>query len=185
MGRQPRQRPISCKLCRQRKLRCSRIFPCSNCTCRGLVCEHDGPITAQASAPRSSLAASSSANGSVAVPDHDDTDMRMAEEGQSAAPKDVPNAELLARLEKLEALIAAQNREGMLNKPEHTAYSEAPAPNQPSAVASPMSPQLQKLTDDALWLERSFTGQPMLVCVWCHSISLARNLHLQMSKITA
>ncbi|KAJ4153262.1 hypothetical protein LMH87_009757 [Akanthomyces muscarius] len=162
MGRQPRQRPISCKLCRQRKLRCSRIFPCSNCTCRGLVCEHDGPVTAQASAPRSSLAASSSANGSVAAPDHDDANMRMAEEGQSAAPKDVPNAELLARLEKLEALIAAQNREGMLNKPEPTAYSEAPAPNQPSAVASPMSPQLQKLTDDALWLERSFTGQPML-----------------------
>lgn len=165
MGRQPRQRPISCKLCRQRKLRCSRIFPCSNCTCRGLVCEHDGPPTAQTSAPRASLAASSSANAPVAISDHGDSDLRMTEGEQSVAPKNVPNAELLARLEKLEALIAAQNREGMLNKPEPTAYSESPAPNQSSAVASPMSPQLQKLTDDALWLERSFTGQSMLVRV--------------------
>ncbi|OAA58818.1 Fungal transcriptional regulatory protein [Cordyceps fumosorosea ARSEF 2679] len=88
--------------------------------------------------------------------------MRTVEGEQSVAPKDVPNAELLARLEKLEALIAAQNREGMLNRPEPTAYSEAPPPNQPSVVAPPMSPQLQKLTDDALWLERSFTGQSML-----------------------
>ncbi len=115
--------------------------------------------------------------------DQDDADMRMIEGEQSVAPKDVPNAELLVRLEKLEALIASQNREGMLNKPEPTAYAEAPPPNQPSAVASPMSPQLQKLTDDALWLERSFTGQSMLVCVWCNLISLGSGLRLQVSKL--
>lgn len=170
MGRQPRQRPISCKLCRQRKLRCSRVFPCSNCTCRGLICEHDGPVTAHSSAARPDLAANSSANSAITVPDQDDADLRMIGGEQSVAPKDVPNAELLVRLEKLEALIAAQNREGMLSKPEPTACMEAPSPNQPSAVASPMSPQLQKLTDDALWLERSFTGQPMLEPV-CDPIS--------------
>ncbi|XWX01013.1 hypothetical protein V2A60_009038 [Cordyceps javanica] len=98
----------------------------------------------------------------AAVPGQDDADVRMMESERSVAPKDVPNAELLARLEKLEALIAAQNREGMLNKAEPDTYLEAPLPNQPSVVASPMSPQLQKLTDDALWLERSFTGQSML-----------------------
>ncbi|KAF2450144.1 hypothetical protein P171DRAFT_402372 [Karstenula rhodostoma CBS 690.94] len=35
----PRQRPVSCKLCRTRKLRCSREAPCSNCVSRGLPCE--------------------------------------------------------------------------------------------------------------------------------------------------
>jgi hypothetical protein len=37
--RLPRQRPISCRLCRLRKLRCSREAPCSNCKARGVVCE--------------------------------------------------------------------------------------------------------------------------------------------------
>lgn len=91
--------------------------------------------------------------------------MSVTEGEQSLAPKDVPNAELLARLEKLENLIAAQNREGMLHKPAMMTYSDPAPVQQPSAVAPPMSPQLQKLTDDALWLERSYTGQPMLVCV--------------------
>jgi hypothetical protein len=35
----PRQRPVSCKFCRSRKLRCSREAPCSNCVSRGLPCE--------------------------------------------------------------------------------------------------------------------------------------------------
>jgi hypothetical protein len=35
----PRQRPVSCKFCRSRKLRCSREAPCSNCISRGLPCE--------------------------------------------------------------------------------------------------------------------------------------------------
>lgn len=35
----PRQRPVSCKLCRSRKLRCSREAPCSNCVSRGVRCE--------------------------------------------------------------------------------------------------------------------------------------------------
>lgn len=161
MGRQPRQRPISCKLCRQRKLRCSRIFPCSNCTCRGVVCEHDGPVTAPA--PRASAAVNSNTNPPITVSAPIDDPMPVDEGERSLAPKDVPNAELLARLEKLEALIAAQNREGMATKPTTTAYADD-TPAQPSTVASPMSPQLQKLTDDALWLERSFTGQSLLVC---------------------
>ncbi|KAJ4288986.1 hypothetical protein N0V90_011328 [Kalmusia sp. IMI 367209] len=35
----PRQRPVSCKFCRTRKLRCSRESPCSNCLSRGIACE--------------------------------------------------------------------------------------------------------------------------------------------------
>jgi hypothetical protein len=37
--RLPRQRPVSCRLCRLRKLRCSREAPCSNCRARGVSCE--------------------------------------------------------------------------------------------------------------------------------------------------
>ena len=35
----PRQRPVSCRFCRTRKLRCSREAPCSNCVSRGIHCE--------------------------------------------------------------------------------------------------------------------------------------------------
>ena len=34
-----RQRPVSCRFCRSRKLRCSREAPCSNCVSRGVRCE--------------------------------------------------------------------------------------------------------------------------------------------------
>ena len=34
-----RHRPVSCNLCRSRKLRCNRQFPCSNCTARGVDCQ--------------------------------------------------------------------------------------------------------------------------------------------------
>jgi len=34
-----RSRPVSCCFCRSRKLRCSRQFPCSNCTTRGVDCQ--------------------------------------------------------------------------------------------------------------------------------------------------
>ncbi|KAG5948247.1 hypothetical protein E4U59_002048 [Claviceps monticola] len=38
MGRKWRQQPIACQSCRRRKIRCSRKFPCSNCTSRGIKC---------------------------------------------------------------------------------------------------------------------------------------------------
>lgn len=39
-----RQRPVSCKFCRNRKLRCSRDAPCSNCVSRGLACGLVAPL---------------------------------------------------------------------------------------------------------------------------------------------
>lgn len=38
-----RQRPVSCRFCRSRKLRCSREAPCSNCTSRGIACDLESP----------------------------------------------------------------------------------------------------------------------------------------------
>ncbi|RDW62415.1 hypothetical protein BP6252_11848 [Coleophoma cylindrospora] len=41
--RNSRQRPVSCRFCRSRKLRCSREHPCSNCVSRGVACELETP----------------------------------------------------------------------------------------------------------------------------------------------
>lgn len=38
-ARQRFERPVSCRFCRSRKLRCSREAPCSNCVSRGIACE--------------------------------------------------------------------------------------------------------------------------------------------------
>lgn len=37
--RSSRSRPVSCHFCRLRKLKCSREFPCTNCTSRGKTCQ--------------------------------------------------------------------------------------------------------------------------------------------------
>jgi Fungal Zn(2)-Cys(6) binuclear cluster domain len=50
----PRQRSVSCRFCRTRKLRCSRQAPCSNCVSRGIQCELDNPIGQSSSIPRDS-----------------------------------------------------------------------------------------------------------------------------------
>lgn len=39
VGRRWRRKPIACQFCRSRKILCSRQFPCSNCTVRGILCE--------------------------------------------------------------------------------------------------------------------------------------------------
>ncbi|KAF8849495.1 hypothetical protein BDZ45DRAFT_604321 [Acephala macrosclerotiorum] len=50
-----RRRPVSCRFCRSRKLRCSRDAPCSNCVSRGLRCDLEPPV----SAPSETLASES------------------------------------------------------------------------------------------------------------------------------
>lgn len=44
-----RSRPVSCRFCRSRKLRCSRKFPCANCTSRGISCQLEGSSTVSVS----------------------------------------------------------------------------------------------------------------------------------------
>ncbi|KUJ13394.1 uncharacterized protein LY89DRAFT_157850 [Mollisia scopiformis] len=53
-----RGRPISCKFCRSRKLRCSREAPCSNCVSRGIHCDlqdHVRPLPTTSRASESEL----------------------------------------------------------------------------------------------------------------------------------
>ena len=56
--RAPRQRTVSCRFCRSRKLRCNRESPCSNCVSRGVTCELENavrPPSVTASASESEL----------------------------------------------------------------------------------------------------------------------------------
>lgn len=54
MPRSSRQRPISCRFCRFRKLRCSREAPCSNCVSRGVPCELQHPAAPSPESPSAS-----------------------------------------------------------------------------------------------------------------------------------
>ena len=49
-----RQRPVSCRFCRSRKLRCSRESPCSNCISRGIRCELEYPVESASPSPTAS-----------------------------------------------------------------------------------------------------------------------------------
>ncbi|UNI16204.1 hypothetical protein JDV02_002664 [Purpureocillium takamizusanense] len=187
MGRQPRQRPISCALCRVRKLRCSRVFPCSNCTSRGVACEHEGSPHGMSLgvAPGSGI--------------HKDAPVA------SSATADLNAVDLLSRLERLEALVASQaavaNSSNSLGNGSTDAGSRAsaepskqrlqrqqsplvpptrrpgsnhqqqqqqltfPPPPAPAPSTSPSTEvpsRLQRLTADVLWLERSCSGQKLL-----------------------
>ncbi|KAJ5716947.1 hypothetical protein N7488_002593 [Penicillium malachiteum] len=58
LPRSSRSRPVSCLFCRSRKLRCSRKFPCPNCTSRGLSCQLDEPTTSSSRSMETSPEAS-------------------------------------------------------------------------------------------------------------------------------
>lgn len=92
MGRQPRQRPISCHFCRLRKLRCSRVFPCTNCASRGLPCPE--PLDPQT--PAQTAAAKKASNTRVAS---------------------TVDADVLSRLERLEALLVVRNKQSEVVPP--------------------------------------------------------------------
>ncbi|KNB15323.1 hypothetical protein FOXG_21297 [Fusarium oxysporum f. sp. lycopersici 4287] len=152
MGRQPRQRPVSCNFCRVRKLRCSREFPCSNCTSRGVQCQAQDPprATAPSSRPISKRAGGGVSGGGGGGG------------GPSSAGRE---ADILTRLERLEALLAERNKETDSN-PNSRTISSAPSSVEGSDVASrtqlePLQPlpiNVQNLTADALWLESSCLG---------------------------
>ncbi|KAJ4127260.1 hypothetical protein NW768_008888 [Fusarium equiseti] len=149
MGRQPRQRPVSCHFCRVRKLRCSREFPCSNCTSRGVQCQSQDP-------PR--LTPTATTTASVSRP--------IAKRGD--APPTDREADILSRLERLEALLAERNSQTDSNTPTASTASSSNYGNdavsgtgrqtQPREPPRPLPANVQNLTADALWLERTCLG---------------------------
>ncbi|KAH6949804.1 hypothetical protein DER45DRAFT_579297 [Fusarium avenaceum] len=144
MGRQPRQRPISCHFCRVRKLRCSREFPCSNCTSRGVQCQSQDPprVTAPASRPIAK---------------------RGGPSATSVTASSDRESDIISRLERLESLLAERNKDSDSN-----AQTTSTAPSSvgesdivsraPPESSQPLPLNVQNLTADALWLERTCLG---------------------------
>ncbi|KAI5457258.1 hypothetical protein BGZ63DRAFT_427979 [Mariannaea sp. PMI_226] len=136
MGRQPRQRPISCRFCRVRKLRCSRVFPCSNCTSRGLSCpEPQDPPPSQSRAAAREISVGTS--GSAA------------------------DSSILERLERLEALLAVRTRQSEATIPS----TDPPSQGVPSSPPQTLPQAVQHLTAEALYLERNCFGPKLSDCV--------------------
>ncbi|KAH7160596.1 hypothetical protein EDB81DRAFT_319869 [Dactylonectria macrodidyma] len=150
MGRQPRQRPVSCHFCRVRKLRCSRVFPCTNCTSRGLPCPEalDPPSLNQPA------------------------DTKWTTSFVSTADSDV-----LSRLERLEALLEVRNRQAEVVLPSVNAPTQTPIPTNtiPSGfvqlpLPQPLPSDVQNLTAEALFLERSCLGPKLSDLVVAESL---------------
>lgn len=161
MGRQPRQRPISCHFCRLRKLRCSRVFPCTNCASRGLPCPE--PLDPQP--PAQPAAVQKASTTSVAS---------------------TADADVLSRLERLEALLVIRNKQSEVVLPSVDGPAQTGAlPSGPQLpLPQPLPSDVQNLTADALFLERACLGPKLSVRpsptmnTWpCYSLALPRSLY--------
>jgi hypothetical protein len=108
-----RPRVMSCQLCRARKLRCNRQFPCSNCTARGVECQ---AASVQQPARR-----------------------RPGVDKTPPATPQVCNDELLKRLESLEALLTAQNQDPETAHPMPELRKDTNSQNSPPIVLCMLS----------------------------------------------
>ena len=146
MGRRPQQRPLACRLCRIRKLRCNLVFPCSNCTTRGDTCNPQN---------------SGNRKKDVSVL----KDISVA--------KKVTAAELLSRLQRLEMLVALDNSsqepQRVRQVPEQQSLSSRAnngdtemkrlsSISSLSGGSTVVQKWLQRLTADASKLEKSCLG---------------------------
>lgn len=136
MGRTSRQRPISCHFCRVRKLRCSRQFPCSNCTSRGVPCREpqDPPPVSRPAVRKTSSPASA-------------------------------ESDILSRLERLESLLAVRNKDPAPDtaSQKEPAVTSSPVVTSTPTSQQPLPPKIQHLTADALFLERTCLGPKLAV----------------------
>lgn len=150
MGRQRQQRPLSCRLCRTRKLRCSLVFPCSNCTTRGDICN----------------------------PQNSDNRKDVSVVKDVSVAEKITAAELLSRLQRLETLVALDNTSQEPQRVGHELEQQSlpsrtnngyPETNRLSSITSlsrdstVVQERLQRLTADASKLERSCLGGKPLV----------------------
>lgn len=143
MGRQPRQRPVSCIFCRARKLRCSRQFPCANCTSRGVTCEIEkgGVVPQVVGVGNQTESAGSTGLGGDAV------------------------LQLLSRLDKLEKTVQSQHEE--LKKTREAVFQdESPKGASPRSRRLSSLPQPGTGSRSEVCLVCWWLG---LLCSDCHS----------------
>ncbi|KAF2717586.1 hypothetical protein K431DRAFT_232806 [Polychaeton citri CBS 116435] len=137
----PRQEPVSCQLCRSRKLKCSRQQPCSNCEARGVLCIF---------------------HGSQPPPNHQP---RRKQANDNAAPDFASeNASIKARLARLEAIVLDGKRAAYLSSSSST---NGVSPNaSPDTFRGPQSSpkpyHLSPYQDDTRFLEYTGTQEQLL-----------------------
>ena len=123
-----RSRPISCHFCRSRKLKCSRQFPCDNCTSRAIACH---------------LYPAESCPSSI--------------QGQSDGSSNSLNADLLARVHRLEEIVIGNGSSPVPLSRAENQTSSLPLPSrkvQPPQV----SPEEQSSVAAVGWLEGEITS---------------------------
>jgi hypothetical protein len=142
MGLRKRCRQISCQFCRTRKLRCSREFPCSNCTSRGVPCLEPQP-----------------------QPQRNPPAHRPAAEKVTTPAK---HTDFLNRLERLETFLVVQNKRPESGHEPSAVQQPTARPVHTLRFHQPLQPSVQDLTNDALFLELSClsTGLSVSRCIY-------------------
>ncbi|KAK9241529.1 hypothetical protein V1506DRAFT_563627 [Lipomyces tetrasporus] len=130
-ARQRIERPVSCRFCRSRKLRCSRVAPCSNCVSRGIVCE----------LPVENTIRSTTTNGAP-----------------SATQPEL--LERIRKLEELvESQKLYTNGSAVQHTNQSPESSDTPHTLQTHRSRSTLSPEIEHLDDDVAWLKSVYTAQ--------------------------
>ncbi|KAL5316076.1 hypothetical protein ACEPPN_016953 [Leptodophora sp. 'Broadleaf-Isolate-01'] len=169
------ERPVSCRFCRSRKLRCSRESPCTNCVSRAIVCELPVPAENYSS----SSAAIRFATHTVIPTPTPNPNPNPNPKSNGAPPNiSISQPELLERIRKLEALVAASQKSpsnGTLSdvndirqqhatqSPESSGGAHTGTPHTPQThrSRSTLSPEGEgeRLDDDVAWLKSIYTAQ--------------------------
>lgn len=132
--RSSRSRPVSCHFCRSRKLKCSRQFPCSNCTSRGKTCQLY-PTTALPSSPQSQT---------------------------DKLPSNY-HADILVRLRRLEEIVITNGPASSPMAQDTTQASSLHSPPTPKSNQSSMIHESQSSTSAVNWLEGEISSLGSLV----------------------
>ncbi|OQD81270.1 hypothetical protein PENANT_c028G10021 [Penicillium antarcticum] len=139
-ARPSRSRPVSCHFCRTRKLKCSRQFPCSNCTSRGKECQLY-PIFA-----------------TQTLSSHSDPTI-------SEKPSTDFNADVLARLRRLEDIVIG----GLGQSPTQTAsHPSSPARKLDHPFTSQQGESASAAAVD--WLESEITSPGSTNCLLTYEL---------------
>lgn len=124
-----RSRPVSCHFCRSRKLKCSRQFPCDNCTSRAIAC-HLYPAESRPSS----------------IQDRFD------------GPSNSLNADLVARIRRLEEIVIGNGSAPVPLSRAENQTSSLPFPSQKEQQPQ-ASPEEQSFVATVDWLEGEITSR--------------------------
>ena len=127
--RSSRSRPVSCHFCRSRKLKCSRTFPCTNCTSRGKTCQF-----------------------------YPDTLLPASTQYQTEELSSNDTADILVRLRRLEEIVITNGQASSPLGQTTTQASSLPSPPVPKPNQPYMVDEGQPSAAAVTWLEGEITS---------------------------